>query len=111
MGYKADMSGAHLKIQQICHNPNVGRFAASEVERLAKQYVPYRESGLVESSVVKPFHVYYRTPYAKYQWYGISKLGNKFKNYTTPGTSSKWTDKINKEDLSRSITDFIKRMR
>lgn len=110
MGYKSDMTGVRTKIQRICHDENVGRFAASEVERLAKQYVPYRDSHLVESSSIEPFHVYYKMPYAKYQWYGVSKLGNKFKNYTTPGTSSRWTDNLNKKDLSRSISDYINGM-
>lgn len=108
MGYRADMSGVASKLERICKNPTVGNYAASEVERLSKQYVPYRASGLVTSVVVTPFKVRYTAPYAKYQWYGVSKNGNKFKNYTTPGTCSKWTDKLNKDDLARSVTGFIR---
>lgn len=113
MGFKAtvkvDMSGAKAKIRSICSNPEVGRFAATDVKRLANQYVPMMDSILRKSVVISPFLLTYTAPYAHYQWEGVSRSGKKL-NYRTSGTTSHWTDNIDKGELARDITEFLRRL-
>lgn len=109
MGYRVNMDGVRKKLQAICSNPKVGEFAASDVARLAEQYVPMMDSILRKSVVISPFLLTYTTPYAHYQWDGVSKSGRPL-NYRTPGTTSHWTDDIDKGELARDITEFLRRL-
>lgn len=102
---KVDVLGVPSKIRRICKNRRVGSFAASEVERLAKPYVPFRRGGLRSSAVVSPFLVTYTAPYAHRQWEGIG-----ITRRTTPGTVSHWEKYISKAALSQSVTQFLKWM-
>lgn len=103
MAVKVDMSGVGAKLHEICTNQRLGRFAASTAAHDMERYVPYREGALRSSAVVEPFKVRYNAPYAKYQYNG------RFKEYTTPGTGSKWDERINVGDLARAITAWIRR--
>lgn len=107
--FKVDMGGAKDKIRAICSNPKVGSTAASEVERLAKPYVPFAEGSLRGSAVVSPFLVTYTTPYAHYQWAGERMDGTHvIRRRTTPNTVSHWEKFVNKDELARNLTDYLK---
>lgn len=107
MGYKADMSGVKSKIDAICTNSRVGRFAASEVMRKAERYVPYRDGNLRASAIVEPFRITYIAPYAHRQWLGVIN-GTRISNYTTPGTYPRWTDYVNRTEISQEVTNYIR---
>lgn len=107
MGYKADMSGAKAKIKAICSNPEVGQFAAEDVMRLSQPYVPVDQSFLMKSAQAEPFLVTWNTPYAHYQWNGISKSGKELK-YTKTTAHSHWEQQIDKSELARDITEYLR---
>lgn len=64
----------------------VQKFVDSEVLRLCKPYVPFRNNGLIESgdaqTVVGSGEVIYKTPYARYQYYGKVMIGSPPKQVT-----------------------------
>lgn len=103
---KVDIGGVPAKVRRICQSRTVGSFAASELERLAKRYVPYREGILRASAIVSPFLVTYATPYARAMWTGIVK--GRSITYHTPGTVSHWERYVDKGALAKSITDYIR---
>lgn len=109
MGYRANMKGAVLKVKVICSNRKVGQMAASTAEKLMQPYVPEREGALIGSAVATPFKVTYSTPYAHYQWLGISKNGKPL-NYTKLTATSHWEKQVNKQELANSITNYLKVM-
>lgn len=100
-----NVAGVPPKIRRICKNRAVGSYAASEVERLAKRYVPFRRGALRSSAVVSPFLVTYTAPYAMRQWRGIG-----ITRRTTPGTVSRWEQYIDKASLAKNVTQFLKWM-
>lgn len=98
------------KINKIKSNSSLGMFAALEAARLMQPYVPERE-GILKGSVLmsEPWVVVYSTPYAAYQYYGVSKSGGGLR-YSKPTARSHWEQGINKGDLARSLTAYIKRL-
>lgn len=112
MGYKVDMSGAKAKIRAICTDDEVGQYAAEDVARLATQYVPMYKGILRGSVEAEPFLVTWSMPYAHYQWAGISKSGRDL-NYSkspNPNATSHWEQHIDKDELARDITEFLRRL-
>lgn len=99
---KVDMSGVPVKIRRIKKNQRLGRFAASELDRLCKPYVPFRTGQLRSSVKLEPWAVTWYAPYAHRQWEGIG-----ITNRTTPGTVSHWERYINKRELADSLTQFL----
>lgn len=107
MGFKVDMGGAKEKIRAICSDARVGQFAAETFAQKDEQYVPRLEGALAGSAVVSPFLVTYIAPYAHYQWEG--KYINDA-NRTTEDTHSHWEEYVNKDEMARDITKYLKGM-
>lgn len=63
------------------------------------QYVPrlngeLRSAGRVEKGESGRQYLVWDSVYALYQWFGVRADGtHRVKNYTTPGTGTKWVDK------------------
>ena len=51
----------------------------------------------------------YTAPYAHYQWEGVAKGGGRL-YHPTPGTMSHWERYIDKAQLARDVTDFVRMM-
>lgn len=55
----------------------------------------------------------YQSPYASYQYFGKRKDGSHVvKNYTTPGTSSKWDKKMktaHMKDIVKEVGNYVKK--
>lgn len=83
---KANMSGVASNVSKIASNKALGQFLASEAQRGMDKYVPMRTGALAGSVTVKPFHVIYTAPYAKYPYNGRGTL-SKDKH---PNATSHW---------------------
>lgn len=102
---RADMSGVPVKVRAIAKNDTVGEYAATQLELLIDQFVPYRIGTLSESTVIEAWKLTYTQPYAHYQW-----AGEGF-NYSTQehlNATSHWETHVDKAELAQSITDYLK---
>lgn len=81
----------------------VQKFFTNTCYRYMDKYVPYREGNLRSIVDVEDTHITYESPYAKYQYYGVSKNGEPL-NYRTPGTGDYWDKRM----VSAEIKDVIK---
>lgn len=105
-----NMSKVGRKLDSICKNQQLGKFMASEAQRGMDKYVPMRTGALSEFTVVKPFHVLYPVPYAKYVFNG---RGMKFSKDKHPNATSHWDRAYAIADgdkLAKSVTRYLKRL-
>lgn len=70
-------------------------------------------SGSLRTNVdIQVDSITYESPYASYQFYGRRKDGSHVvRNYTTPGTSSRWDKKMitaHMNDIVREVGDYVK---
>lgn len=108
---KVDVRGVRNKVNRIKNNQALGMFATLEAARLMQPFVPERE-GVLKSSVLhsEPWKVVYSTPYAVYQYNGVSKGGKKL-HYSKPTATSRWDKNLTGARLSslaQAITGKIK---
>ena len=105
-----NVSGVVSKVRRITKNKTLGMYAVNETARLLQPYVPERE-GILKSATgaSKPWLLVYGTPYAHYQWNGVSK-GGKGLSYTKPTATSHWEKQLDKSRLARALTAFLKGM-
>lgn len=78
----------------------------------ADRYVPKRNGTLRTSGSVSTDgkSVIYNTPYAHYQFLGVSKLGKKNWTYTTPGTGPRWDKQVKgNQSAMKNIADQVRR--
>ena len=78
----------------------------------ADKYVPRRQGTLRQSGRVSNNgeSVIWNTPYAHYQYMGVSKLGKRGWTYTTPGTGPKWDEKVKGDaNAMNNIANAFKR--
>ena len=114
-GVQVDMSGVQSKINQIKTDPALGMFAVSECARIGDQYVPYREGALVGSTgASRPWVLVYDQPYARYQFYGISRSGGalQYSKDRHPKATSHWDREIQNRsaEIARALTAKIASM-
>lgn len=86
--------------------------AANQLLIESDRYVPRRQGTLRQSGRVSNDggSVIWDTPYAHYQYMGVSKLGKTGWNYTTPGTGPKWDKKVKGDaNAMNNISNAIKR--
>lgn len=101
-----NFDGIRKKIVALKSNQAFGNYAAQQAADLMEKYVPERDHNLI-NAVITPWTVKYITPYARYQYNGVSK-GGKSLRYTKPSAQSKWDTHINKGDLARRLSAWIK---
>ena len=75
---RVNVSGIPRKVRRICTSRRVGQFAAEDARRLMARFVPFRDGPLRASAIV------------------------------SPGTMSHWERYIDKAQLARDITDFVR---
>lgn len=103
-------SGIGRKLDSICKNQSLGRFLATEAQKGMDKYVPMRTGALASSATIKPFHVIYTAPYAKYAYNG---RGMHFSKDKHPNATSRWDRAYAIADgdkLAKAATRFLKRM-
>ena len=85
-------------------NPNgrVQKFFTNTCYRYMDKYVPYESGNLRTIVDIDNNAVIYESPYAHYQYKGLSVNGNSL-NYKTPGTGSYWDKKM----VSAEIDDVV----
>lgn len=107
---KVDMRGVGSKINRIKTNKGFGTYAYMQLAKKLQPYVPERE-GILKGAISnsKPWLLVYSTPYARYQYNGVSK-GGKTLHYSKPTASSKWDKKLNKAEFVRTLTEYARSM-
>ena len=84
-------------------NGRVQKFFTNTCYKHMDKYVPYREGDLRTIVDIQDDSITYESPYAHYQYEGISKSGKSL-NYRTPGTGSYWDKRM----VSAEIQDVVK---
>lgn len=109
-------------------------FAATTLHRLSQPYVPASQSNVLYRNVLltsddKKGYIYYRSPYARFQWYGVVMIGQESHSpyakrgekkittskalvYKKPTATKQWTEAAKKErgsDLIAAVQKYIKR--
>lgn len=90
-------------------NGRVQKFFTNTCYKHMDKYVPYREGNLRTIVDVQDDSITYESPYAKYQYYGISKNGKPL-NYRTPGTGDHWDKRMVSaeiDDVVKEVQDYI----
>ena len=101
--------------QQLGIDPD-GRVQKYFTKRCADymdQYVPYDEGNLADYRI-EGNRIIYQQPYAKYQYYGVSKSGKPLKYSTAmhKNASSYWDKKMmsaHKQDLVEEVQNYFRR--
>lgn len=92
-------------------NGRVQKFFTDTCYKAMDDFVPYREGDLRTIVDIQDDSITYESPYAKYQYYGISKNGKPL-NYKTPGTGSYWDKRMwtaKGKDVIKAVQDEINR--
>lgn len=90
-------------------NGRVQKYFTNTCYRYMDKYVPYREGNLRTIVDVQDDVIIYESPYAKYQYYGVSKTGKPLE-YRTAGTGNYWDRKMVSaeiKDVVKEVQDFI----
>ena len=86
------------------------RFLTSEVKRLSDGHVPL-DVGILKSNVTMDVNsITYKSVYARYQYYGVSKNGKPLNYQGSPRRGKFWDKKmlsIKKDELLKSIAKFV----
>ena len=92
-------------------NGRVQKFFTNTCYKHMDKYVPYRYGDLRSNVDVQADSIIYESPYAHYQYKGISKSGKPL-NYKTPGTGSYWDKRMvsaEMEQVVQEVQDYINR--
>ena len=90
-------------------NGIVQKFFTNTCYKHMDKYVPYREGNLRTNVDIQDDSITYESPYAHYQYKGISKSGKPL-NYRTPGTGSYWDKRMVSaeiQDVVKEVQDYI----
>lgn len=90
-------------------NGRVQKFFTNTCYKHMDKYVPYKEGNLRTIVDIQDDSITYESPYAKYQYYGISKSGNPLV-YKTPGTGSFWDKRMVSAEMKnvvKEVQDYI----
>ena len=85
-------------------NGRVQKFFTNTCYKHMDKYVPLDKGDLRSNVSVKNDTITYESPYAKYQYYGISKNG-KALNYRTPGTGDYWDKRMSSVEMEQVIEE------
>lgn len=92
---------AHLGIEP---NGRVQKFFSNTCYKHMNKYVPMDEGNLRINADVKADSITYESPYARYQYYGISKSGKPL-NYRTPGTGDYWDKRMVSAEMEQVVQE------
>lgn len=84
-------------------------YAATTWHKLYSPYVPFDEGALRGTVVPRPKEIEHTMPYARYQYYGVSKAGKPLK-YRNSKASAKWDQAAAPTQLPRlasSLQQYI----
>ena len=90
-------------------NGKVQKFFTNSCRKHMDKYVPKDEGNLRTNVSVQPDSITYESPYANYQYKGISKSGKPL-NYKTPGTGSYWDKRMvsaEMQDVVKEVQDYF----
>jgi hypothetical protein len=92
-------------------NGRVQKFFSNTCYKHMDKYVPKDEGNLRTNVDVRADSITYESPYARYQYYGVSKNGKSF-NYTTPGTGPYWNKRMVSAEIDsvvKEVQDYVNR--
>ena len=92
-------------------NGRVEKFFSNTCYKHMDKYVPKYEGNLRINVDVRANSITYESPYARYQYYGVSKNGKSF-NYTTPGTGPYWDKRMVSAEIDsvvKEVQDYVNR--
>ena len=84
-------------------NGRVQKFFTNTCYKHMDKYVPLDEGNLRNNVTIRSDSITYESPYARYQYNGISKKGKPL-NYKTPGTGKYWDKRM----VSAEMQDVVK---
>ena len=90
-------------------NGRVQKFFTNTCYKHMDKYVPYDKGDLRTNVDIQDDRITYESPYAKYQYYGISKNGKPL-NYKTPGTGDYWDERMKSteiKDVVKEVQNYI----
>lgn len=95
-------------------NGKVSKFATQTCAIHMDKYVPYDKGNLADYRI-EGNNIIYQQPYAKYQYYGVSKSGKKlvYNPEKHPLATSYWDKEMwnaEKQDVISEIQEFIRRI-
>ena len=85
-------------------NGRVQKFFSNTCYKHMNKYVPMDEGNLRINADVKTDSITYESPYARYQYYGISKSGKPL-NYRTPGTGDYWDKRMVSAEMEQVVQE------
>lgn len=85
-------------------NGRVQKFFSNTCYKYTNKYVPMDEGNLRINADVKADSITYESPYARYQYYGISKSGKPL-NYRTPGTGDYWDKRMVSAEMGQVVQE------
>lgn len=85
-------------------NGRVQKFFSNTCYKHMDKYVPMDEGNLRINADVKADSITYESPYARYQYYGISKSGKPL-NYRTPGTGDYWDKRMVSAEMEQVVQE------
>lgn len=86
------------------------RFMTSEVKRLSDPYTPLDTSTLKSNVTMQADSITYNSPYANYQWKGISKNGRSLRYHGEPMRGRAWVNRAmadRKSDVVKAVAAFV----
>lgn len=90
-------------------NGRVQKFFTNTCYKHMDKYVPLDKGDLRTNVDIQEDSITYESPYAHYQYKGISKSGKPL-NYRTPGTGSYWDERMKSaeiQDIIKEVQDYI----
>lgn len=90
-------------------NGRVQKFLTNTCYKHMDKYVPLDKGDLRTNVSIKADSITYESPYARYQYNGVSKSGKPL-NYRTPGTGDYWDKRMASaeiQDVTAEVQDYI----
>lgn len=90
-------------------NGRVQKFFTNTCYKHMDKYVPKDEGNLRINVSIENDRIIYESPYARYQYKGISKSGKPL-NYKTAGTGDYWDERmksVEMQDVVKEVQDFV----
>lgn len=90
-------------------NGRVQKFLTNTCYKHMDKYVPRDKGDLRTNVSLQPDSITYESPYANYQYKGVSKSGKPL-NYKTPGTGDYWDKRMvsaEMQDVVREVQKFV----
>lgn len=85
-------------------NGRVQKFLTNTCYKHMDKYVPRDEGNLRTIVDIKADSITYESPYAKHQYYGVSKNGKPL-NYRTPGTGDYWDKRMVSAEMQNVVEE------